>query len=133
MNVEPLDFADLLANVAKFYEARARSDDKQAMLYAETVMVAFRSSLTEHAVLSSRFTANRSLWRLAKSGELDTYINNGLAREVTAAILADRSIMGTVARRNLNADFQPVTVPKQMVTHEATLSVLIVPLKGNPP
>lgn len=125
----PLDLDALLVAVDEFYAARGASRDAAALKAAERVCAVLRSSLKPDAIVGAKITVTRSLWRLAKTGELTLYMERNLTRDLADRIFKRPDLMSTVKRADLDADNQPTTVPKRMVLHTADLRFLAIPIK----
>lgn len=121
-------FDALLNDVAQFYAARGASHDKDALAAAERVCAALRSILRPADTLA-QVTVGRSLWRLAKSGELEGYMRQKLAREMTARLLERSDVLAAVRIANLTEAGEPASVPKHMHYHTADLRLLVVPIE----
>jgi len=124
----PLELAKLLDAEQDFYSARARADDKAAIAAAERAMFLLRASVQPECVVHASATVTRSLWRLATRGELDSYLYGHLGRDLGTALLNRPDIRRTVARADRDINHQVTEIPKRMLTHEAMLRFLAIPL-----
>ena len=115
--------------VADFYAARGASDDKAALAAAERVCARLRNVLRPDDAINAHVSINRSLWRLAKSGELKTYMRTRLAIAMAAELLTRPDMLAAVRLANLTAAGEPAVVPKHMHYHTADLRVLVVPIE----
>lgn len=115
--------------VAEFYAARGASDDKAALAAAERVCARLRDFLRPDDAINAQVSVNRSLWRLAKSGELETYLRTRLAVALAANLLTRPDVLAAIRIANLTAAGEPAVVPKHMHYHTADLRVLAVPIE----
>lgn len=127
--VKPFALDALLVAAADFYAARGASDDKGALRAAERVCALVRTLGEPSSTIAAQVTVGRSLWRLAKAGELDAYLRQKLSREFAARLFELPGVREAVRVGNMTVDGQPTIVPKHMHYHTADLRLLVVPIE----
>lgn len=124
-----IDLIELRDLIDRYYKHRASTHTELALTCADMLVNRIRPLLAPTNTLEVHHVASRSLWRHAKSGDLDNYLTQGVLRGMAEQIIRRGDIFETIRFQNLDALGNSTDVPKKMVRHEASLSVFVLPTK----